>query len=126
MRRLSLPIAALLLFVAACGSPAPETPGQGVQAIIELYEARDFDALVRTRYAEISKAETDEQVETLIERFRTRFADEAVLQQGISVYESLSSKTPELTEDGTVATYSVEGGFVKLSKMPDGRWGFHL
>jgi hypothetical protein len=61
-----------------------------------------------------------------VERFRTRFADEATWEGAIAVYESLLEREPELSENGAVATYRLEGAFVKLSRMPDGRWGFHL
>ena len=34
--------------------------------------------------------------------------------------------TPELSEDDTVATFNLDVGFIKLSLMPSGVWGFHL
>jgi hypothetical protein len=121
------PVLALVL-LAACGSPepGPETPTEAAGAIAELYRARDFDALVRTRYAEIAKAENDEQVRALVERFRSRFESDEALAQAVSTYESLQAVEPEMSDDGRVATFRVQQGFVKLSRMPDGRWGFHL
>ena len=47
--RLSFALAAIVLCLAACQAqpPAPESPGQCVQSILELYEARNFDTLIR-------------------------------------------------------------------------------
>lgn len=107
-------------------TPAEETPVQAIAAIIQLYEARDFDALIRTRYAEISKAENEQQVQKLIDRFATLFQGDDKLKEAISTYRSVLQVSPELSEDGTVATFKLDGAFVKLSQMPDGKWGFHL
>jgi hypothetical protein len=103
-----------------------ETPAQALGAIIALYESRDFATLIRTRYAEIDKAENEEQVQSLIDRFSSRFESDEALGQAIATFESAREGTPELTQDGTVATFNVEGGFIKLSRMADGTWGFHL
>jgi hypothetical protein len=104
----------------------PETPNQGIQVIIDLYEARDFDTLIRTRYAEIDKAENNEQIQSLVDRLTTLFQNEDKLAEAISTYTSVLEATPELSEDGTVATFTVEERFIKLSKMQNGTWGFHL
>ncbi len=115
---------------ASAGPPAAnaaaETPNQAARAIADLFRAGDFDALIRTRYAEIHKAPGEEQIEQLVERFRKRFGDDSARAEAIGIYEGLDSTTPELSEDGTVAAFPVGDGFVKLSRMADGRWGFHL
>ena len=36
-----------------------ETPNEGLTAIIKLYETKDFDTLVRERYAELHKAKSE-------------------------------------------------------------------
>lgn len=105
---------------------AQETPVQAIGSIIALYKARDFDTLFRTRYAEIDKAETEEQIQSLIDRYASRFEGDEALNEAIATYTSVLTLTPELTEDGTVATFQLDGGSIKLSKMPDGTWGFHL
>ena len=97
-----------------------------MQSIIQLYEARDFESLIRTRYAEISKAENEEQLQTLIDRFKTRFQDDSKLNQAISSYKSALQVAPEFSDDGKIATFKLNDGFVKLSQMQDGKWGFHL
>jgi hypothetical protein len=112
--------------LAGCQSSEPETPIQAIGAIIQLHEARDFDSLVRTRYAEIWKAESEQQIQSLVDRFKTRYQDDDTLEQAISIYRSALQIAPELAEDGTVATFELNNGFIKLSQMPDGTWGFHL
>ena len=119
-------LAAAVLCVVGCESGAPETPAQAIQSIIRLYEARDFDSLIRTRYAEIFKAENEAQIQGLVDRFDTRFQDESALEEAISTYRAALQGAPTLSEDGTVATYQLSQGFIKLSRMPDGKWGFHL
>jgi len=104
----------------------PETPNQGIQVIIDLYEARDFDTLIRTRYAEIGKAENNEQIQSLVDRFENMFQDDAQLTRAVSIYSSALQTDPELSEDGTIATFTFNERFIKLSKMPNGTWGFHL
>ena len=117
-----------IIILSGCGrsSKGPEAPEEALQAIIELYEKQDFDALVRSRYAEIGKAEGDKQVQALIDRFKERFSDEERRSQAIALYKSLLAMSPEISENGTVAVYRIDQGFVKLSRMPDGKWGFHL
>ena len=105
---------------------SPETPAEAIASIIALFEARDFDALFRTRYAEIGKAENEEQIQILIDRHTSRFEDDDALNEAIVTYMSALELTPILTEDGTVATFRLDNGFIKLSKMSDGLWGFHL
>ncbi len=46
-----------------------ETPNEGLTAIIKLYETKDFDTLVRERYAELHKAKYEAEVVVLIEKF---------------------------------------------------------
>jgi len=115
-----------LLCIAGCTSVESETPVQAIESIIKLYEARDFDSLIRTRYAEIWKAENEEQIQMLIDRFTTRFQDENKLNEAISTYKSVLQLTPELSENDTVAIFSLNDSFIKLSQMPNGKWGFHL
>jgi hypothetical protein len=114
------------LYLAGCTSNESETPNQAIQSIIQLYEARDFDSLIRTRYAEIWKAENEEQIQMLIDRFTTRFQVENKLNEAISTYKSVLQLTPELSENDTVAIFRLDNGFIKLSQMPNGKWGFHL
>jgi len=114
------------LSLVGCTSSESETPVQAIQSIIDLYEARDFDSLIRTRYAEIWKAKNEEQIQMLIDRFTTRFQDETKLNEAISTYKSVLELTPELSENDTVAIFRLDDGFIKLSQMQNGKWGFHL
>jgi uncharacterized lipoprotein YmbA len=115
-----------LLLLIGCSAGESETPQQAVQAIIDLHESRDFDTLVRSRYAEIGKAENDEQVQVLIDRFKARYEDESVLREAIAFYESALTSKLTLSADGAIATFELPGGAFKLSRMADGNWGFHL
>jgi hypothetical protein len=115
-----------LLYIAGCTSSESETPVKAVQSIIELYEAKDFDSLIRTRYAEIYKAENEEQVQMLIDRFTIRFQDDIKLNEAVATYKSALELTPELSENDTVAIFKLDNGFIKLSFMQNGKWGFHL
>lgn len=126
MTRLLFVTAIILLSIVGCTPSESETPVEAVQSIIKLYEARDFDSLIRTRYAEIYKAENEVQVQKLIDRFTTRFEDEAKLNEAISTYKSVLELTPELSKNNTVAIFRLDNGFIKLSKMKNGKWGFHL
>ncbi len=108
-----------------CGSSASETPPQALQAIIRLYEARDFDALIRTRYAELFKAEDESQIQELVNRFADLFQDADNLNEAISTYQSALGVTPAITDD-SVAVYDLNGRSFRMSRMQDGRWGFHL
>ncbi len=126
MSKFALTTIVVVLGLLGCSSAEQETPTQAIQEIIKLYEIRDFDALIRTRYAEISKATNEQQVESLITRFTTRFGDEAVLNQAIATYKAALQITPEISEAGQVATFQLDQGFIKLSRMSDGKWGFHL
>lgn len=126
MTKLLWTITLAVLSLVGCKSSESETPVQGIQSIIQLYEVRDFNSLIRTRYAEISKAENQEQIQMLIDRFTTRFEDEKKLNQAISTYKSVLQLTPELSENDTVAIFRLDSGFIKLSQMPNGKWGFHL
>lgn len=125
MRRF-LHIGLLALLAVGCGSPAQETPEQGLQAIIALYEARDFDALIRTRYAELDKARDEAQVKSLITRFETTFADSAALERAVATYEAALATEPDFDQQGATAVFGLEEGVVRLSRMADGRWGFRL
>ena len=115
-----------LLCIFGCSSNESETPVEAIQSIIQLYEARDFDSLIRTRYAEIYKAENEEQIQMLIDRFTTRFRDENKLNEAITTYKSVLNLTPEISENDTVAIFRLDNSFIKLSQMQNGKWGFHL
>ena len=128
MRNVVVRLLMALVCLVGCGgdSTGTETPAEAVREIIRLYEARDFESLVRTRYAELSKAESEQQVHALIDRFQERYRDEATLNQATLRYRSLLEMTPEITNDGNTATFNLGEGFVKLTRMPNGMWGFHL
>ncbi len=118
--------AVISLGIFACQSSPPETPARAMEEIIRLYENRDFDSLIRTRYAEIHKAENDAQVQSLIDKFKTRFSSDDMLEMAISTYKTALQITPQIQDDGTTAIYNLEKGFIKLTRMENGNWGFNL
>ena len=65
-------------------------------------------------------------VEQLIDRFASQFAEDEARDAAIAQYKGALDVQPEFTEGGTVATFHLDGGFIKLSRMPNGSWGFHL
>lgn len=97
-----------------------------MQAIVSLYEQEDFETLIRSRYAEIWKAENEQQIQTIIDRFERRYADESKRKQTIDIYRSINFKSPEMSEDGSVASYRLDDSFIQLSRMPNGKWGFTM
>ena len=136
MSKAFLLVPILLIWVCACGSKeeetveptetTPESIQDGLSAIIALYEARDFDALVRTRYAEIGKAAGEEQVGQLIAKLSERFSDEQTIQEVVGIYQLALESEPELSEGGDTAVFVLERGTMRFSRLPDGKWGFHL
>ncbi len=105
---------------------SPETPAEAMAAIVKLYQDENFSALIRKRYAEIGKAKDESQVEALVARFTTRFEDDASKEKAIEIYRSALNIEPALSDDESVATYQLGDSFIKLSRMANGLWGFHL
>lgn len=111
-----------------------ETPKEGLQAIISLYQSGDFDRLIKERYNEIHKAEAVGKVDELIARFSKRLAHKNRLDQVVQIYQSALDVTPELTENpypqitetDQMAVFDVDGFILKLYLQKTGRWGFHM
>ena len=111
-----------------------ETSKQGVQAIIALYQARDFSALIRERYTEIYKAETVGKVDELVEKFSLRLADEGKLNRVIELYTQCldvapvvtTNPNPRETETPSMATYTLGEDTFNLYLQKTGKWGFHM
>ena len=111
-----------------------ETPVQGMKAIIELYKTKNFDTLIRERYAEIHKAKSEDDISKLVTRFSERFSNEKKLKQVIQIYEmALQSKpviktneNPQITETDKIANFAIGEKSIKLYLLKSGKWGFHL
>ncbi len=85
----------LVCFVCSTVSQAQvETPEEALETIIELYQSRDFDTLIQERYAELHKAKSQEQIDSLINKFIQTFEDDNKLKQVIHIYEQASLVTP--------------------------------
>ena len=126
MTRIATIVILASLCLGGCSSTETETPQQALQAIIDLYEARDFDLLIRTRYAEIDKADGENQIQQLVDRFAKRFASDTSLREAVNTYRKALKIQPVLSEKGTIATFRLETGFIKLSLQKNETWGFHL
>ena len=103
-----------------------ETPKQAISSIIKLYETEDFETLIKTRYAEISKAKDEGQVQSLIDKFKNAYSDKNKLKLAVSIYKSTLDLEPEMSDNGNVAKFMMKNNFIKLSRMDNGKWGFHL
>ena len=113
---------------------AEESPIEGVQAIIQLYKDRNFDQLVRDRYTEIHKAESDKDITKLIDKLSRRFASDEALSEVVGIYEKalttepriVSNPYPQPTEQDAMAEFPITPGPLRLYLMKSGKWGFHL
>ena len=111
-----------------------ESPTEGLQAIINLYKSKDFDTLLRERYAEIHKAKTDDEIEKLVKMFSAKFSNEKRLNKTISIYEKIllitpiiaTNENPQITESDKIAQFPMEDSSYKLYLLKTGKWGFHL
>jgi hypothetical protein len=111
-----------------------ETPHEAVQAIIELYQARDYETLIRERYTERHKAEALGKMRELTDKFAQRLAGEDTLEKVISAYSECLKVDPvitdnpyrQVTETGKVAEFPLEHGSFKLYQQKTGLWGFHM
>lgn len=103
-----------------------ETPEEAIRVISEILRSGDFDTLVKTRYAEIGKAENEEQVEQLVRKFEEEFSDPQRVKETIADFMKAIEGSPTFSADGTMATFEADFGQLKLSRMDSGLWGFHL
>ena len=127
MKRRTLIFGVISLLCCSGGAfAAAETPQEALRAIMQLYQARDFDALIRTRYAEISKAPHERAIQALVDQFTDLFQDDTQLQEAINTYQTALLRDPVLTDNGMTATFYLDDGFIRLSRMSSGKWGFHL
>ena len=130
----------IIVLLIAVLAPAPyalaseETPHQGVRAMIELYQARDFATLIRERYTERHKAEAAGKMPELMDKYARRLAAEETLQQVISRYSEClevdpviaDNPNPQVTETARIALFHLEAGTLKLYLQKTGKWGFHM
>lgn len=127
----------LLMTILPWGPPAvaaEETPHEAVKAIIELYRARDYEALIRERYTERHKAQALGKMRELTDKFAQRLADEDTLERVIAAYSECLQVDPVITdspyrqetETGKVAVFNLENGPLKLYQQNTGKWGFHM
>lgn len=126
MKKLSILLVMLLIFLGCRDGDTLESPEQAIKEIIKLYKAEDYVTLIRTRYAELPKADNEMQIKFLTDRFTKRFSDKEKLKQAIKTYKSALKAPKEWSNGGNNVTFKLEKGFIMLSVMPNGKWGFHL
>lgn len=115
-----------------------ESPKAALQAIIKLYESKDFEKLIKERYSEIHKADTAEKLKAFIEKFTKRFSSEknlrikiSFLKEGLKVEPKIFKNiAPNENEDEEMAHFPIkihdrEVEYI-LYKMKSGKWGFHF
>ena len=104
----------------AAEPPAP-TPESTVAAMLELAEAGNWESYVDDYYGEQDKFQEGDR-DKLVARFRDKWGEQVAEQLKV-----VADITPELSEDGNLATFKVDetSGF-KLYKADDGLWKFHL
>jgi hypothetical protein len=116
----------LVAGLVGCEVGTPETPREAVANILNLYEARDFEKLIRTRYADVWELQDEEQIANLVARFAARYADEDSFRAVVEIYREASHTPAEVSEEGDVATFRLKNRILRLYRMRDGRWGFRL
>ena len=136
MRKAQIIIFTLLFFIA--GSVFAETPKEAAKALKALYEAKDFEKLVKERYTELHKAKNDKDVQKIIDMISGQFSNEKNLKMILTIYDQLinteptieEKANPQKSESGKVAVFKVKFGDkelpFKLYEMKNGKWGFHL
>ncbi len=133
MKILSLTLL-FLLIVVPLSFAGEETPEDGLKSVLNLYKEKNFEKLIKERYTEIYKAEEAGKVDELIEKFTKRFSNEKMLNQVITVFESLVDVKPEIvvnsmpriTESDKIAKFPIKNGEFKLYLQKSGKWGFHM
>ena len=112
-----------------------ESAADGLKAIVHLYETKDYDKLVRERYAEIHKAKNEGEVKELIQMFIDGFGDRKMFEAQVEKLKAALKSTPavsdkgyspQMTETGETAVFKTDKGEVRLYKLKSGKWGFHL
>lgn len=127
-------VGALSDYLDTINNLADETPEEGLSEILNLYRMRDFETLVRERYAELYKAKTEADILSVIALFGRRFSNNETLDEVISFLAIASEDSPEVSNDyepqisetGEIAVFMVDKETYTLYKMKTGVWGFHL
>lgn len=133
MKIISILFVAMLCFVSSVHA-GQETPKEGIKSIIALFQAKDFDTLIRERYSEIYKAQAVGKVDELINRVTKRFSNQKRLARSIQVFKRALDVEPEIminpapreTETDKMASFNVQDGPVVIYLQKSGKWGIHM
>lgn len=123
-------VASIVLFLSAAFVQADnaegETPQQGLQAILELYKAQNWQGLVESRCLDTRHAGSKAAVQDLVASISSQFSDAETLAALVASFEAALANKPRLESEGSVAIFASEGGSVKLSRMDSGVWGLRF
>ncbi len=103
-----------------------ETPQQALLDLRQLYEARDWDRLVRERCADAPYATAAAELLALTARLEREYADETAHRHLLAKLALAASLKPKLADDGRVALFAVNGEVLSLTLMDTGQWGVRL
>lgn len=126
MKKLLIFLVIFINFIGCRDGSSVESPETAIKEIIKLYKAKDYETLIKTRYAELPKANSEFQIQFLTDKFQKRFSDKEKLNQAIKTYKSALKAPKEWSNGGNTVTFKLKEGFIMLSVMPNGKWGFHL
>ena len=119
-------------------SVSAETAIEGLKEIKALYEAKNFEKLIKERYSEIHKAKDDAEVEKIIGFMKKRFGNEKNLNMVLKIYEGaekvepviMKNPSPNESEDENMAVFKIKFHGKELPfnlyQMKNGKWGFHF
>jgi hypothetical protein len=133
MKVLFAAVVSLFVF-AATGVLAEETPQEGLKAIDECYKTKNFDKLVKERYAELHKCKNANEVQQVIDMFKKRFSNDKILKQISEIHakalqvkpEISTNKHPQESETDKMAKFKVDKITIRLYLLKTGKWGFHM
>ena len=99
----------------------PATPEGTVARLLQLAEADEWEAYVDDYYGEAYKFNDDGDRTSLVTKFREDWSD-----QVIDALRKAKDVPPQVSSDGLVAVFEMEGGTFTLYNDGIGGWKFHL
>lgn len=103
-----------------------ESPKQGLRSVMEIYQSRDWNRLLRERCADAPYVTSGDTLRQLRQELNDRYGDEQALDAFVQKLQLALLAKPNLTSDGRVAIFSVNGETLSLAKMDTGQWGVRL
>ncbi|EDM25990.1 hypothetical protein LNTAR_19372 [Lentisphaera araneosa HTCC2155] len=121
----------------SCSQQNEETPQEGLEAIIDLYETKNITKLVNERYTEIHKFKNEEDKQEVINKITKYISNEKKYEEMILFFKSVQNTEPNFsqtdpkwvqpTETGESANFKGKPGQTyTLYEMKNGLWGFRM